>query len=637
MQVLFEEDGTFRTAAIVADNDSSLQVEAASGKRSKIKAASVLLRFSEPAPAALLDDAQRLAAGIEPDFLWECLGDEEFSFAEVAGEYFGHAATAVEATALLLALHAAPVYFHRKGRGRFRRAPADILQAALAGLERKRQQALSIARMVEGLKSFTLPTEFRPMISQLLYKPERSRSEARALDEACRATGLSAVHLLARCGAIRSPHDYHLQRFLLDSFPQGVGFPPGEAPVVNAALPRAEVRAFSIDDAATTEIDDAFSLQAMPGLGWRVGIHIAAPSLGIAPGSPLDTVGRSRLSTVYMPGNKITMLPDAVVDLFTLSSGRDCPALSLYLTVSPEFEITAHESRLELVPVLANLRHHDIEPLFNEQTIAAGLSEFPFRDELLTLWQLANACEGRRGKPSAMQGQHDYNFRVEGDIADAEACRIEIAVRQRGSPLDKLVAELMIVANSTWGGLLAQRGIAAIYRVQTGGKVRMSTSPQAHEGLGVKQYAWSTSPLRRYVDLLNQWQLVACLRGETPPFAARSESLFAALRDFELTYAAYADFQRSMERYWCLRWLRQQGIETIEASVWRENLARLDGLPLVVRVPSAPELKSGQRIRLRLESIDFLTLELACRYLETVGPPAALLDAAEADALEVVD
>ncbi|HNG15580.1 MAG TPA: RNB domain-containing ribonuclease, partial [Accumulibacter sp.] len=119
--------------------------------------------------------------------------------------------------------------------------------------------------------------------------------------------------------------------------------------------------------------------------------------------------------------------------------------------------------------------------------------------------------------------------------------------------------------------------------------------------------------------------------------AARSESLFAALRDFELTYAAYADFQRSMERYWCLRWLRQQGIETIEASVGRENLARLDGLPLVVRVPSAPELKSGQRIRLRLESIDFLTLELACRYLETVRAPAALLDAAEADALEVVD
>jgi exoribonuclease-2 len=179
--------------------------------------------------------------------------------------------------------------------------------------------------------------------------------------------------------------------------------------------------------------------------------------------------------------------------------------------------------------------------------------------------------------------------------------------------------------------------VAAIYRVQTGGKVRMSTSPQAHEGLGVKQYAWSSSPLRRYVDLLNQWQLVACLQGDTPPFAARSDALFAALRDFELTYAAYADFQRGMERYWCLRWLRQQGLETIDATIGRDNLARLDHLPLVQRVPSAPELKAGQRIRLRIESIDYLTLSLGCRYLETLVPAEVAASAAEDEVLEAID
>jgi exoribonuclease-2 len=281
-------------------------------------------------------------------------------------------------------------------------------------------------------------------------------------------------------------------------------------------------------------------------------------------------------------------------------------------------EIIGDESRLEIVPVVANLRHHDIEPLFNERTLAAGLAEFPLRDELLTLWQLANACEGRRGKPSAMADNRDFNFRIEGDLTDAENCRVELSARRRGSPLDKLVAELMIVANTTWGALLASRGVAAIYRVQGGGKVRMSTAPQAHEGLGVKQYAWLSSPLRRYVDLLNQWQLLACLRSATPPFAARSDALFAALRDFELTYAAYAEFQRGMERYWCLRWLRQQGIERIAATIGRDNLARLDDLPLVQRVPSAPELKPGQRILLQVESVDYLTLGLGCRYLETL-------------------
>ena len=619
MHLLFEEDGAFKTATILADNDSSLQVETASGKRAKIKAANVLLRFNEPAPGELLAQAEVLAADIEADFLWECLADGEFQFTEVADDYYGHKAGPIEATALLLALFAAPVYFHRKGKGRFRKAPADILAAALAGLEKKRQQAIAIERMVAELKAFTLPPEFSAQLDQLLYKPDRNRPETKALEAACAETSLPALHLLARCGAIASAHNYHLQRFLREYFPRGTAFPAHELPALTVDLPRADVQAFSIDDAETTEIDDAFSLQALPGLGWRVGIHIAAPGLALLPGSALDTVARERLSTVYMPGHKITMLPAEVVEHFTLQAGSDCPALSLYLTVSPDFEISAHESRLEIVHIAANLRLPDIEPLFNAQTVNGELPDFPFRDELATLWQLASACEGRRGKPSAIQGVHDYNFSIEGDLTDEPNCRVRISERARGSPLDKLIGELMIIANSVWGGFLAEKGVAGLYRVQTGGKVRMSTSPQAHEGLGVAQYAWSTSPLRRYVDLVNQWQLIACINGDTPYFKARSTELFAALRDFELTYAAYAEFQRGMERYWCLRWLQQEGLSSITATVRRENLIKLDQLPIIQRVSSLPELKPGTRVCLNIESIDLLTLGLELRYSETLA------------------
>ena len=52
----------------------------------------------------------------------------------------------------------------------------------------------------------------------------------------------------------------------------------------------------------------------------------------------------------------------------------------------------------------------------------------------------------------------------------------------------------------------------------------------------------------------------------------------------------------------------------------RDNLAKLDHLPLIQRVPSAPELKTGQRIRLSIEAVDYLTLELSCRYTETLDP-----------------
>ena len=627
MHLLFEEDGGFKTGTILADNDATLQVEMASGKRSKIKSATVLLRYREPAPGQLLELAGPLAAGIEPDFLWECVNDGEFSFLDFARDYYGHDPAPVEAAAVLLALQAAPVYFHRKGKGRFRKAPPDILAAALASLEKKRQQALAIDHWVEELKAFRLPADIAPLTDALLYGPDRNKPETKAFEAACAATGMTAAQLLFRCGALKSAYTLHYRRFLHEQFPRGIAFPALDAPATPAGLPRADVLAFSIDDAATTEIDDALSVTPLPGIGSRIGIHIAAPGLAIGHGSPLDGVARARLSTVYMPGNKITMLPDGVVQNYTLAGGVDCPAVSLYLTVSEGLEVLGHESRLEMVHIAANLRHHEIEPLFNAATVVSGVPEFRFRDELLHLWQFANACEGRRGKPSATQGVNDYNFAIVGDLADPDACRVEITERRRGSPLDKLVAELMIVANSTWGGLLAEKKVACLYRAQTQGKVRMTTSPLPHEGLGVPQYAWMTSPLRRYCDLVNQWQLIACLKGETPPFAQKSAELFAAMRDFELTYGAYAEFQRSMERYWCLRWLQQQALSSIDATVRREQLVKVDHLPLVLRLPSVPaELGPGQRVRLAIESLDLLSLELHCRYLEHLDGS----DAAEA-------
>ena len=624
MHVLFEEDGGFKTGTILADGDASLQIETASGKRSKIKAAAVLLRFPTPSPSALLERAEPLATGIEPDFLWECVNEGEFSFLDFARDYYGHDPAPVEASAVLLALHAAPIYFHRKGKGRFKKAPADILQAALAGLEKKRQQALAIEHWVGELKAGRLPPEIGALTDALLYAPDRNRPETKAVETACAETGLSTAQLLFNCGAVKSAYHLHYRRFLREQFPKGTAFPAVEAPPLPRDFPRADVQAFSIDDANTTEIDDALSVARLPGIGSRIGIHIAAPGLGIGHGTPLDAIARARLSTVYMPGHKITMLPDAVVSRYTLDGGVDCPAVSLYLTVNEQYEILGHESRLEIVHIAANLRHHDIEPLFNEETIAAGLPEFRFKDELLHLWHFANACEGRRGKPSATQGINDYNFAIDGDLADPDACRVEISERRRGSPLDKLVAELMIVANSTWGGLLADKSIACMYRAQTQGKVRMTTSPLPHDGLGVPQYAWMTSPLRRYCDLVNQWQLIACLSDEAPPFAPKSAELFAALRDFELTYAAYAEFQRQMERYWCLRWLQQEGIGEIDATLLRrEQMVKFDHLPLVVRLPSlSADLMPGRRIRLSLAAIDLLGLELDCRYLSALAEPA---------------
>jgi exoribonuclease-2 len=612
MNIFYEEDGSFKVGTILTDNTTSLQVENQHGKRSKIKAANVMLRFAQPGLSEFMAQAEAIAGDIDVQFLWECCPAEEFGFESLATEYFGHAPSPIEGAGTLIRLHSAPMYFYKKGKGHYKAAPADALKAALAGAEKKRQQAELQARYTEQLIAGTLPPEFADKLPQLLYKPDRNTIEVKALEAACEATHLSAAHLLQRCGAIPSTHDFHLQRFLSEHFPRGTGFPEVSVDM-HPELPLASASAFSIDDATTTEIDDAFSIERMDDGNWRIGVHIAAPALTIAPGSPIDAIAAQRLSTVYMPGNKITMLPDNVVQAFTLGEDNTCPALSMYLEVDgTTLEIRNTESRIERIHIAANLRHDTLEPLFNEETLAAGQMDYAYAPELKLLWNLAQKLEAGRGKPADNNAQQvDYNFHVADD-------HVTITPRLRGSPIDKVVSELMIFVNSEWGKLLAEHQIPGIYRSQNGGKVKMSTVPAPHQGLGVAQYMWSSSPLRRYVDLINQRQIISLLRNEPPAYAKNDPALYAAMRDFDAAYTVYNDFQRNMERYWCLRWLQQEKVQQAEAWVLRENLVRFARVPLVGRIPSLPELPPNTRVMLEIGTIDLLDLEFKARFVSAV-------------------
>ena len=599
MNVFYEEEGTFKVAAVLADNDTSLQVEAAHGKRSKIKSAAVLLRFEQPALNAFAEAAQQVAAAVDVDFLWQCCGTDEFAFDALGQEYFGHPPGPLESAGLLYRLHGSPMYFYKKGKGRYKAAPADALKAALASVEKKRVQAEQKRRWSDELVAGRLPAEFAPLVSKLLYGPDKNTLEWKALEAAGEQLKLSPARIMAHCGALATPHDYHLNRFLFEYFPHGAGFGELPASVPPADLPRANVRAFSIDDETTTEIDDAFSVAALPGGNMEVGIHIAVPGLGVARDSPVDAIARERLSTVYFPGRKITMLPEAAIAAFTLAAGAERCALSLYAEVGPDGAVVATRSRCELVPIAANLRIGALEEVFNPDALATGTVAHEFGTELKFLWQFAQYLQAARGKADS-EADHqrvEYNFYVEGD-------RVRIVERKRGSPIDKVVSELMIYANAEWGGELARAGYVAIYRAQSGGVARMTTVASRHEGLGVPQYSWASSPLRRYVDLINQRQLLALFAGEPAPYVAGEEALLAALREFELAYEAYAEFQRNMERYWCLRWLEQEQVTVLDATVLRDTLVRCDRLPLVLRVPALHDRRPGDPVRLTVSRVD---------------------------------
>jgi len=620
MQLLYEEDGDLKVGAVLGESPASFQVESPHGRRSKIKAANVLLAFERPSGAELLAEADKFAQDLDIGFLWECSGSREFGFLELAKDYVGREPTAVEAAGVLIKLHSAPMYFYRRGKGRFQAAPQETLRLALAAVEKKKRVQETIAVWAERLARFDCPPEVAGLKEELLYSQDRNKAEAKALEQACKQTGLTPARLFERCGLLPDPHEYHLQRFVHEFFPRGVRFPAHDLPGLPEGLPLAEVRAFSLDDVGTSEIDDAFSLQRT-GEKLRVGIHIAAPGLAFGPGSLLDALARERLSTAYMPGRKFTMLPEDVIQRFSLDQGGERLAISLYFDVRPDWSVGARYTRLERVPVAANLRHAHYDRL-NELFESGGRAGLAYEEDLHALWQIALGLEARRGRPSAGTIALDYSFHVEDG-------RVRIVPRKRGAPLDKLVSEMMILANTSWGELLAERDVAGIYRVQSTGKVRLSVHPEPHEGLGVSCYAWMSSPLRRYVDLVNQWQLIAAIGGQRAPFSRNSDALLAALRAFEVTYARYDEHQRAMETYWVLRWLEQEAIRSLEGIVLRENLVRMEGAPLVTRVPSLPVLAPGTRVRLEVGQMDFLERSVSLLYRETLGTA----DAAVADDL----
>jgi exoribonuclease-2 len=627
MNLFFEESGDFKAGTVLSQQGEAFQVETLTGKRSKVRARDVLLQFDTPSPGELISRATTLSHQMDVSFLWEVAGEQEFGFADLGLEYFGHAPSPEESAGLLLTLASAPIYFHKKGKGRYKAAPGEILKAALAGVEKKKQQALLQAKQVEELKAGQLPASMASLVNQLLFKPDKNSIEYKALDTAAQELQTTPARLMLSVGAISSARELHMNRFLSACFPRGTGFPEIAIPP-KPQLVSADVQAFSIDDVTTTEIDDAFSVRVLDDGKIRVGIHIAAPGMGIVPGDAIDKLARERMSTVYMPGDKITMLPDELVSEFSLAEGDVRPALSLYATIdTADWSVIATETVAEAVPVAANLRHNDLDELVTEENLAAGLGEYPHKKEIQLLWQWAQTLESGRmqkresfGLRPEQNNRVDFNFYVEDEI-------VTINRRKRGAPLDKIVAELMIYANSSWGLLLHEHGVPGIYRTQGSGngwaarmQVRMLTHAAPHQGLGVDQYAWSTSPLRRYTDLVNQWQILACLKhGITAPlvapFKARDADLFAIVSAFDAAYAAYADFQNIMEHYWCLRWLSQHEARKVQAVQIKDDLLKLVDIPLILPMGGVKHPR-GTQLTIELISWDEVDLSVQARLLE---------------------
>lgn len=617
MNIFYEESGQFKVATVIQKNDANYQADTRHGKRTKVKAANVFIEFDTP-PDDFLNTAQTEAAEIDTDLLWEVCGEEEFTAEAIAEEYFGHTPSKTELAATLIALYAAPMYFYKKAKGVFKAAPEETLKQALAAIERKKQQEAQIESWAEALKQGQMPSEIAADLKTILHAPDKQALTYKAFTKAADALKLSPLALAMQTGGVASIPQYLHDGFETKHFPKGTGFSDIPVPPL-ADLPKADVQAFSIDDDSTTEVDDAVSVTDLGNGSKRIGIHIAAPSLAALPGSTIEKTIMERQSTVYFPGGKITMLPENWIAAFSLDAGAYRPAVSIYFDVDADFNISAPTHKIEAVYIAENLRIQAIEPHFNTETglDTEGQSMFNHHQDLIWLYQFAVARQKARGKYEPERAlQYDYSIELNEDGS------VSVARRERGSPIDTLVSEMMILANSTWAEMLDANNLPGLFRVQPGNsKVRMSTKSEPHSGMGVQHYGWFTSPLRRAADYINQKQLTCLISKGLPLFEHNDAGLFAALRDFDSAYTAYADFQRQMESYWSLVYLQQENIKEIKATLLKEDLVRIEGLPLVARATGIPfDALPKSQLLLSVSEIDADKQFIALNYLKAVAP-----------------
>jgi exoribonuclease-2 len=184
----------------------------------------------------------------------------------------------------------------------------------------------------------------------------------------------------------------------------------------------------------------------------------------------------------------------------------------------------------------------------------------------------------------------------------------------------------MVLSNYAAARWAAENRVPIIYRVQPvmGGdyasqRPRLSLHPEFHAGVGLDYYAQLSSPIRRYMDLALQRQLLAAL-AQPPSIVYQAEELLTVLANAEAAEADGKELERRAKRYWTLRYLERHALDRpLEATAFRDGAsAELDAYAVRGSLRGAPNLASQSRIMVRIARVEPLRGWLGLDFLSTV-------------------
>ena len=516
MNVLFEDDGQLKAGTVLADNDASLQVEAASRQAHRRSRPAACCCASPPGAGRCAGRGADARGRARSRFPVGGLRRRRVRLRRSRARVLRRArrAPAKPAAVAHAAARVADVLL-QEGQGPLPQGAAG--RAARRRSRRSSARRAKPSRSPRGSRELAAGTPARRAARASCRccstGRTRTRSSGRRSPRRARRAGRIRVALLAACGAIPSTHDYHFNASVAEAFPQR------HSPFRRGARCRpcpscrvADVRAFSIDDATTTEIDDAFSVRELANGNYEIGIHIAAPGARRSRAAARSiAIARARLSTVYMPGRKITMLPDDV-DRRVHAGGRHRAAGAV--AVRRDRRRTARRcaharasSACRSPPTCASTRSTT-----RSRTRCRRRPSRRGPRELRVLWKLAQQLVGGarqdRRRPHRLQLRRRLGCGARTAASAIVPRAARLAARQARLRADDPRQQHV--------GTAARRRAASpgSTACRPAARCKMSTRPGEHQGLGLAHYLWASSPLRRYSDLVNQRQLLAVVAGE---------------------------------------------------------------------------------------------------------------------------
>ncbi|MGD0288297.1 MAG: RNB domain-containing ribonuclease [Candidatus Binataceae bacterium] len=639
--VEFLDEGRLKPGLVVREQANQLAVIEAGGRERSIARDLVMLRHLDRKVtretlagviAALEGERARLTSELDLNLLWEVVREHgrSFSAEELAELFFGRRSPS--ATSVMLeALFNDRLYFVRRHLEFVARSSEQVerLRIQYDKVRLRSEASRHTRNLIRGILEDGLvlpPEEAAPLIAELrryLDNPfTRSRDLTAMIEAAVTdiAPAEAAYEILERLGAPSPGPRYVIIGGVRNGFP--------EAAIAEAKQAVAPVRsagddtaAVTIDDDDTVEVDDALSCEALADGGLRIRVHIALVADFVPIHGPMDREAAARATTVYLPEATIRMLPDRIAcDAASLIAGEERHVLTTDVRLSATGDIAGYSIYPSRIRIAARLSYDACDAMLaaeSDTAQAAGLR---------LMNQAALKLRERRRLAGAL-----LIHRREPKIKVSEDGEITLTLIDSASPSRLLVAELMVLSNYAAARWAADHRVPIIYRVQPnlGGdyaaqRPRLSLHPEFHAGVGLDYYAQVSSPIRRYMDLVLQRQLLAAL-AEPPSVAYQADELMTVLANAEAAETEGKELERRAKRYWILRYLERnaQGRE-LEAIVLRDGAsAELDAYAVRGSLHGAPNLVSQSRIVVRIARVEPMRGWLTLNYVGTLPRTAA--------------